>query len=71
MEAYLKGIYLFKTNKELALNVLKKYTRVDDVAKHANRLRGNVATADSRGPLPEQRRNLDDSRPARQSPPAV
>lgn len=32
MKAYLEGIYVFKTNKELALNVLKKYTRVDDVA---------------------------------------
>ena len=24
MKAYLEGIYLFKTNKELALNVLRK-----------------------------------------------
>ena len=32
MKAYLEGIYLFKTNKELALNVLKKYTRVDDLS---------------------------------------
>lgn len=32
MKAYLEGIFLFKTNKELALNVLKKYTRVDDVS---------------------------------------
>lgn len=32
MRAYLEGIYLFKTNKELALNVLKKYTRLDDVS---------------------------------------
>lgn len=32
MKAYLEGIYLFKTNKELALNVLKKYTRVDDIS---------------------------------------
>jgi ABC-type nitrate/sulfonate/bicarbonate transport system substrate-binding protein len=32
MKAYLEGIYVFKTNKELALNVLKKYTRVDDVS---------------------------------------
>lgn len=31
MKAYLEGIYLFKTNKELALNVLKKYTRLDDI----------------------------------------
>ena len=32
MKAYLEGIYLFKTNKELALNVLKKYTRLDDLS---------------------------------------
>ena len=32
MKAYLEGIYLFKTNKELALSVLKKYTRVDDIS---------------------------------------
>jgi NitT/TauT family transport system substrate-binding protein len=32
MKAYLEGIYLFKTNKELALNVLKKFTRLDDLA---------------------------------------
>ncbi|HXF76512.1 MAG TPA: ABC transporter substrate-binding protein [Methylomirabilota bacterium] len=30
MKAYLEGIYLFKTNKDLALKVLKKYTRLDD-----------------------------------------
>src|SRR6266542_169186 len=27
MKAYLEGIYVFKTNKDVALNVLKKYTR--------------------------------------------
>jgi len=32
MKAYLEGIYVFKTNKDLALNVLKKYTRVDDLS---------------------------------------
>ena len=32
MKAYLEGIYLFKTNKDLALNVLKKYTRLDDLS---------------------------------------
>ncbi len=32
MKAYLEGIYLFKTNRELAMNVLKKYTRVEDVS---------------------------------------
>ncbi|HEV8344460.1 MAG TPA: ABC transporter substrate-binding protein [Candidatus Binatia bacterium] len=32
MRAYLEGIYLFKTNKELALSVLKKYTRLDDIS---------------------------------------
>src|SRR5215813_12289623 len=31
MKAYLEGIYVFKTNKEVALNVLKKYTRLDDL----------------------------------------
>ncbi len=32
MKAYLEGIYLFKTNKELAMSVLKKYTRVEDLS---------------------------------------
>src|SRR5215468_6166459 len=32
MKAYLEGIYVFKTNKEVALNVLKKYTRLDDLS---------------------------------------
>jgi ABC-type nitrate/sulfonate/bicarbonate transport system substrate-binding protein len=32
MKAYLEGIYVFKTNKQLALNVLKKYTRQDDLS---------------------------------------
>ena len=36
MKAYLEDIYLFKTNKHLAMNALKKYTRVDDVSnKHS------------------------------------
>ena len=45
MKAYLEGIYLFKTNKELALNVLRKYTRVDDLSLDANRLRRLLAAA--------------------------
>jgi ABC-type nitrate/sulfonate/bicarbonate transport system substrate-binding protein len=32
MKAYLEGIFVFKTNKEVALNVLKKYTRLDDLS---------------------------------------
>jgi ABC-type nitrate/sulfonate/bicarbonate transport system substrate-binding protein len=32
MKAYLEGIYVFKTNKDVALNVLKKYTRLDDMS---------------------------------------
>ncbi len=32
MKAYLEGIYVFKTNKEVAMNVLKKYTRLDDLS---------------------------------------
>lgn len=32
MKAYLEGIYIFKTNKDTALKVLKKYTRLDDMA---------------------------------------
>ena len=32
MKAYLEGIYVFKTNKDIALNVLKKYTRLDDLS---------------------------------------
>ena len=32
MKAYLGGIYVFKTNKDVALNVLKKYTRLDDLS---------------------------------------
>ena len=32
MKAYLEGIYVFKTNKELSLNILKKFTRQDDLS---------------------------------------
>ncbi len=32
MKAYLEGIYVFKTNKDLSLNILKKYTRQDDLS---------------------------------------
>ena len=32
MRAYLHGIHLFKTNKDLSLNTLKKYARLDDVS---------------------------------------
>jgi len=32
MKAYLEGIYVFKTNKDVALDVLKKYTRLDDLS---------------------------------------
>jgi ABC-type nitrate/sulfonate/bicarbonate transport system substrate-binding protein len=32
IKAYLEGIYVFKTDKNTALNVLKKYTRLDDVS---------------------------------------
>jgi len=32
MKAYLEGIFVFKTNKDVALNVLKKYTRLDDMS---------------------------------------
>ena len=32
MKAYLEGIYVFKTNKDVALNVLKKFTRLDDLS---------------------------------------
>lgn len=32
MQSYLEGIYLFKTNKELALNTLKKYARLADLS---------------------------------------
>jgi NitT/TauT family transport system substrate-binding protein len=32
MKAYLEGIYVFKTDKNTALNVLKKYTRLDDLS---------------------------------------
>ena len=32
MKAYLEGIYIFKTNKDLSLNILKKYTRQDDLS---------------------------------------
>jgi hypothetical protein len=33
MKADLDGIYVFKTNKVVALNVLKKYTRLDDLSQ--------------------------------------
>jgi ABC-type nitrate/sulfonate/bicarbonate transport system substrate-binding protein len=32
MKAYLDGIHVFKTNKDVALKVLKKYTRLDDLS---------------------------------------
>ena len=32
MKAYLEGIFVFKTNKDVALKVLKKYTRLDDMS---------------------------------------
>ncbi len=32
MKAYLEGIHVFKTNKDVALQVLKKYTRLDDMS---------------------------------------
>jgi ABC-type nitrate/sulfonate/bicarbonate transport system substrate-binding protein len=32
MRSYLEGIHLFKTNKELALNTLKKYARLTDLS---------------------------------------
>ena len=32
MKAYLEGIQIFKTNKDLSLNILKKYTRLDDLS---------------------------------------
>ena len=32
MKAYLEGIYVFKTNKDVALNVLRKYTKLDDLS---------------------------------------
>jgi ABC-type nitrate/sulfonate/bicarbonate transport system substrate-binding protein len=31
MKSYLEGIHLFKTNRELALNTLKKYARLEDL----------------------------------------
>jgi ABC-type nitrate/sulfonate/bicarbonate transport system substrate-binding protein len=56
MKAYLEGIYLFKTNKELALSVLRKYTRVDDISlmqdaydEFANRLIRRVPYPDREG----------------------
>lgn len=36
MKSYLEGIYLFKTNKELALSTLKKYARLSDVSVMRN-----------------------------------
>jgi NitT/TauT family transport system substrate-binding protein len=32
MKAYLEGIQIFKSNKDLSLNILKKYTRLDDMS---------------------------------------
>jgi hypothetical protein len=32
MRSYLEGIYLFKTNRELALKTLKKYARLTDLS---------------------------------------
>ncbi len=49
MKAYLEGIYLFKTNRELALNTLKKYARLSDISvmqsvhdEYAQRLIRNI-----------------------------
>lgn len=56
MKAYLEGIYHFKTNKELALKVLKKYARVDDLSllegtydEYAHRLIRRVPYPDPQG----------------------
>lgn len=56
MKAYLEGIYLFKTNRELALNTLKKYTRLGDISvmqsaydEYTQRLIRNVPYPDPAG----------------------
>ena len=56
MKAYLEGIYQFKTNKELALNVLRKYSKVDDLSliqgpydEYAQRLIRRVPYPDREG----------------------
>lgn len=56
MKAYLEGIYLFKTNRELALNTLKKYTRLGDISvmqsaydEYTQRLIRNVPYPDPEG----------------------
>lgn len=56
MKAYLEGIYLFKTNRELALNTLKKYTRLGDISvmqsaydEYTRRLIRNVPYPDPEG----------------------
>jgi ABC-type nitrate/sulfonate/bicarbonate transport system substrate-binding protein len=56
MKAYLEGIYHFKTNKELALTVLRKFTRLDDLSlvqgsydEYAQRLIRRVPYPDREG----------------------
>jgi NitT/TauT family transport system substrate-binding protein len=56
MKAYLEGIYQFKTNKDLALNVLRKYSKVDDLSiiggpydEYAQRLIRRVPYPDREG----------------------
>jgi ABC-type nitrate/sulfonate/bicarbonate transport system substrate-binding protein len=56
MKAYLEGIYHFKTNKDLALKVLRKFARVDDLSvlqgaydEYAQRLIRRVPYPDPEG----------------------
>ena len=68
MKAYLEGIYVFKTNKDVALNVLKKYTRQDDLSLVQVAYDEMSQTTDPQSPVPQPRRNPDDHRSARQDP---
>lgn len=56
MRAYIEGIYLFKTKREIALNTLKKYARLSDTAmmeaayeEYAHRLIRNVPYPSAEG----------------------
>jgi len=70
MKAYLEGIYVFKTNKEVALNVLKKYTRLDDLSLVQTSYEEMSQRLIRTVPYPGPRRYSDHHLPSRQDSPA-
>ena len=70
MKAYLEGIYVFKTNKEVALNVLKKYTRLDDLSLVQTSYDEMSQRLIRRVPYPDREGHSDHHRSTRQDPAA-